>query len=44
MVIWIKEKQSGKKVSYEIQTDIRIPKYEGKMKINYMKKYEEEKK
>lgn len=44
MVIWIREKQNGKKVSYEIQTNIMVPKYEGMMKINYMKKQEEEKK
>ena len=42
--MWIREKRNGKKVSYEIQTNIMVPKYEGKMKMNYMKKVEEEKK
>lgn len=38
MAIWIKEDWNGKKVGYEVQKEIVIPKYEGEMKLDYMKK------
>ena len=44
MGIWIIEKVSGKNVHYEVKEDIVIGKYQGKMKLDYMKKQEEGKK